>query len=351
MILFLILLVGMAWFLQKEMGKHALRQLSCSLRCEDYLAEPDSPVPMVFTVENRSRIPVLFLRCSCSVPLEAELAQKGRGRIMVLAKSAEYRFNCFLLPHQCLVHRFYLSIPKRGGYRMGNLHLAAGDFFGLKEEEVPFPGSCEVVIMPRKPEKSLHTQVTGGLLGERSVRRWIHEDPVLSAGFREYTGREPLKTVNWNRSLQSGKLMVRQMDHTAEEKVTVLFSQDDCRWGEYEQLYSLCRGVCEDLEAQGLPFVFLHNGYLQTAVGILPPLEAGVGRLHLNRILEGLGRAVPGNRESLGSLVRRTLLRSQDSCCYLLVVPRVTPEVRRQSARLEATGGGAVKILCPEVQP
>lgn len=349
MIFFLFIMLAATLVLQLYMGKTALNHLTCSIKTEQYLVEPGAPFTMVFTVENRGKWPVLFLRCGCSVPLETTLLTQGKGKITVYAQTSQYRFNCFLMPRQHLEHRFTLSLPERGRYRFGNLILAAGDFLGLQEREDTFPGSCEVVILPKKAENLKNPEVAGGLMGEHSVIRWIHEDPILSAGFREYTGREPQKAINWNRSLQSGKLMVRQMDHTAEERVTVLFSLWDGNWEHLENCFSICRSICESLENQGLAYSFFHNGMLTTSVGILPPVEAGLGKQHLARILEGLGRALPEATHSLASLIQKVLARGQDSTCYLLIVPVVKPETRVLAAKLEAQSGATVHIISGEV--
>lgn len=350
MIFFLLFLILLVIILQVNMGKAALETMTCSVRCKDYLVEPDSPFTLVITIENRSRFPVLFLRCSCSAPNAAELAPGSSGSLLHYINFAKYQFSCFLMPHQRLEHTFRLTIPKRGGYHFSGLQISAGDFLGLSEDTASYPGSCSVVILPRKPEGGIPKDVPGGLMGEHSVRRWIHEDPILSVGFREYTGREPLKSVSWNRSLQSGQLMVRQMDHTAEEKVTVLLSMNSGTWEDREVCFSLCRGICEMLEERKLPYAFLHNGQLLTSVGLLPPVEAGLGSNHLNRILEGLGRAVPDVSGDLAMLIRRAMARRQDFTCCLLIVPGITEEVRVQARKLEQLTGGTVEIISGEAE-
>lgn len=347
MIFFLIFLIFAAWALQSLMSR-SLQGVSCSLRVEEFLVEPDTPFRVIFTVENHSRLPVLFLRCRCTVPRDAVLCSQGKGRLSVFAQTQEYSFVCFLMPKQRLEHGFSLKLPKRGWYRIHNLHLAAGDFLGTTEQDSYCPGECEVVILPRRSGDEDVKNVSGGMIGERSVQRWIHEDPILSAGFREYTGREPQKTISWPRSLQSGRLMVRQMDHTAEDRVTVLFSLFGGARDSLEPCFSLCRSICEDLENAKLPYAFLHNGMLSTSVGLLPPVEAGLGKQHLGVILEALGRAVPESTGNLQQLVRKAQLRSQDCCCYILIVPHVTADVRAAAARLQNMSGAQVRIVCGE---
>lgn len=348
MIFFLIVLAALAIFLQQRMGAKALESLDCSIRAENYLVEPREPFGITVTLENRSRLPVLYLRMRFSVPNEAEILPGQRGILQHFAHTSEYRFDCFLLPHQQIQRTVNLVISKRGGYRFSDLQLFAGDFLGLKESSDTYPGRCEVVILPRRPEKAAQAKVLGGLMGERSVNRWIHEDPVLSAGFREYTGREPQKLVSWNRSLQSGRLMVRQMDHTAEEKVTVLLNLDCGSWDDREDCFCLCRSVCESLEEKHLSYAFLHNGRLMTSVGILPAIEPGLGRNNLQRILEGLGRATPECSSSLTTLAHRVIARGQDSGCFLLITPEVNTETRRAARLLESRTGGTVEIISRE---
>lgn len=343
MIFFLIFLLLLALFLQQTMGGRALDRLTCRIRAEDYLVEPEAPFSITLTVENHSRLPVLFLRVRCAVPEGAELVPGQKGAVQRLAHSAEYRFDCFLMPRRHLEHTVQFRIAKRGGYQFTGLRLETGDFLGLDETSDRYPGSCWVVILPKRPEEPVHRQVLGGLMGDRSVNRWIHEDPVLSAGFREYTGREPMKTISWNRSLQSGRLMVRQMDHTAEQIVTVLLNLDGGSWDDREVCFRLCRGVCEMLEQRHLSYAFLHNGMLQTAVGILPTLEAGPN--NLPKILEGLGRAVPTSAGSLASMVNRVLARGRESGCFLLITPVVDGETRRLVQLLETRTGGIVELI------
>ena len=59
MIVFLIILVASAGILQACMGKNTLKHLTCSIRADEYLVEPDLPFSVVFTVEKRSWLPVL----------------------------------------------------------------------------------------------------------------------------------------------------------------------------------------------------------------------------------------------------------------------------------------------------
>ena len=80
----------------------------------------------------------------------------------------------------------------------------------------------EVVVIPPRCENSNVLRTLGGFLGDISVRRFILEDPLLTVGFREYTGREPMKSISWTQSARVGRPLVKQYDHTVDATVTVL---------------------------------------------------------------------------------------------------------------------------------
>ena len=348
MIVFLVLLVLVAVVLQHWMGSAAAKQVACSIRADRYLVEPGEPFELIITLSNRSRLPVFFLQMRCSVPSKTELCSHGAGRLSESVNVSRYSFHCFLMPRQTLEHRVSIRLTDRGFYTFGSLRIYAGDFLGIRESDEERIGNCEVVVLPKRITGVDISSVSGGLIGEHSVTRWIHEDPVLSVGFREYTGREPQKSINWNRSLQSQKLMVRQFDHTAEERATVLFSLWQGEEKEFEHCLSLGRTLCEDLEKAHIPFAFLHNSGLTTVIGQLPPVEAGLGLQHLNMILEGLGRCVPNSNGQLLALVRSAIGRAQTTSCYLLVVPHTNAETARLAGFLQASTGCDVRVISGE---
>lgn len=349
MIWFFLFLIVLGAILQKYMAGAALNHISCSIRNPGYLIEPGEPFRILLTLENRSRLPVFFLQLKFRIPMNAELLEESPGSIVSFFNAANFQLDSFLLPRQRREFVLQFRLPERGVYFFQDISISCGDFLGIKEQSRSFPNAgCSALILPCRPQHSSHPDVLGGLLGERTVQRWLHEDPILSSGFREYTGRESMKTIAWNRSLQSGKLMVRQLDHTTEEKVAVLLCNEDGAPESIEGTLRICRSVCEQLERRRLPFSFLHSGLVFSSVGVLPPLEDGLGAVHLNHVLEGLSRATPTIPGSLDTLVRKTIARDHDACCYVLIVPAMTERVRQHAQVLQRRTGSHVEIFCGE---
>ena len=113
-------------------------------------------------------------------------------------------------------------------------------------------------------------ELLGSFLGDYSVQRYLYEDPVMTAGYREYTGREPMKQISWKQSAHSMGLMVREYDHTVEPVLTLLLNVETAQERKepvLETCYSLARTVCQELEDKGIKYVFCTNAAQAGAVG------------------------------------------------------------------------------------
>ncbi len=346
MIVFFIILVLLVAFLEYFLSSYTLKRISLKITAEKYLVEPDEELAIKITLNNRSALPAFFLTARCNVPGKAKLCENQRGKLDSYGNLGEYSVSCFLMPKQTAEFSVKIKIPDRGLYRLTNFSVSAGDFIGIKTKSREFRGTEEFVVIPRCLEDVDISFLSGGLMGERSVNRQIHEDPILTVGFREYTGREPQKSISWTRSLQSGRLMVKQYDHTTDRKLTLLFSSEGAGDKSIEYCYKLCRTVCEKLEREQIPFSFYHSGCLQTSIGRLPLLKSGLGEQHLSRILEGLGRANSYTAEvSVDEMVNMVLKRDYDTNCCVLITPKKSETDISAMNRLKVRTGAAVFIL------
>jgi uncharacterized protein (DUF58 family) len=213
-----------------------------------------------------------------------------------------------------------LSFDKRGVYYLGNYHLSAGDLLGFREARCHGDGQ-KVVVMPHHSHQKTALDAVGGFLGDVSVRRFILEDPILTTGFRDYTGREPMRAISWTRTAQSGSLQVKQYDYTAERHVMVLLNTEGADEKQLEECLRLTRSVCEKLEQQKIPYGFCTNTNLPGPMGKVRFLVEGMGERHLNTILYGLACADGTCFYSFRHLTRQTLKRRKSSEAYIVITP------------------------------
>lgn len=251
-----------------------------------------------------------------------------------------------------LTRNVTVAFDKRGVYQIGAYQLSAGDLLGFRESKCHGTGQ-KVVVMPQLSRQQAAMDAVGGFLGDVSVRRFILEDPILTVGFRDYTGREPLRAISWTRTARSGTLQVKQYDHTAERHVVVLLNTEGADGPQLEECLRLTRSVCERLEQQKIPYGFRTNANLPGPVGKVHAMVEGLGERHLNTILYGLGCADGTCFHSFRYLTQQTLKKRKSSESYIVITPDDTGSARHCIQALSAAVGNPVCVLkgCEGVEP
>lgn len=346
--LFVLLAVLALAFLEKKWAPYALRFIQFKGQCDRILAQPGETVTWTSTVENHSKLPIPFIRLELRFPNDlkhngsAAQWERMQNRTGIQQWHVEDRLS--LLPRQSSTRKITFTPTRRGQYTPGSCRLSIGDLLGFQETSMEIPAD-KLVVMPAPAKNRKSLEAVGGFLGDISVRRFILEDPILTIGFRDYTGREPLKDVSWTRTAMTGKLQVKQYDHTAEQTVTVLLNAQDGTPEELEGCFSLMRSVCEELERKKIPFAMRTNGNLTGPMGKLFHLAEGLGSQHLNTILYSLGKADYTFYNSFSDLVRRTLDHRKSNESYIVIAPHPDAATTATARKLEAASGNPVCAL------
>ena len=325
----------------------ALNALHFKGEADRIIAEPGETVTWSGTVENRSRLSIPFVRLIESFPLQAEAVEDKAwtdshcSRIITQWYVEE---KMSLRPRQSCTRTVKLSFPRRGFYQIGSYRLSAGDLLGFRETSKNGDAQ-DIVIIPQRSGQKPALDALGGFLGDISVRRFILEDPILTLGFRDYTGREPMKSISWTRTATAGSLQVKQYDHTAEQHVMILLNTEGASADELEECFRLMRSVCEKLEEKKIPYGFRTNGNLPGPVGKIFWLAEGLGPRHMNTILYGLGRADSTCFHSFRYLTERTLHSRKSNESYIVITPPLSDENAPCIKALESAVGSNICIL------
>ncbi len=338
----LILALIMIALLQRETAARGLKSLREEHDFSERVTEPLSPVELILRFSNRSRLPIPFLRYEERLPEGAELteqtgAERNHGGADPNHRGGAYASGTLWLgPRKSRELHIPLRFEKRGRYLLSDLKVYCGDFLGLTEEGRRLETLREIVVFPQAYPQGDWEKLLGDHLGDVSVRRFIFEDPVLTLGFREYTGREPMKMISWTRSAQNNALMVKQYDYTTDPSVTVMLNAE-YEGDDKEDLFELCcrlaRSLCRQLEQQGIPYGFAMNAFPQGAhhpACFLPP---GLGQWHFLTVLEYLGRALPETVCSCREMLQKSLEGQGGGKGVFLITP-ARDEVYRQAEQL-----------------
>ena len=352
MLAFVIVLVALAAAAQFWSLRHALDGVEHHAAPDCKLTEPNEAFSLICTVTNRSRRFIPYLRVSQVVPTElsalddrTELYTRGQG----------YNALCYtlwLMPRQTWRQALPVSISKRGRYVFLDTTLYASGFLGVNETVEYLHQYEEVVVIPPRCQSPALDTALGGFLGDRSVDRFILEDPVLTLGFREYTGREPMKSISWTQSARSGQLMVKKYDYTLELTATVLLNIETPRtegWeARLEACFSLARTVCETLEEKQIPYRFVTNAGAAGALSQWSQVGDGLGSGHLSTILEGLGRATYDPLRPFAFTMEQTARHAEQGRTHILITPQPEGDWLPALGRLERLTGTPTLILTPE---
>ena len=356
MTLALILIAVAAGFLllERKWAPYALSCIRIRHSCDRSLAEPDQPVTLSTTVDNYSPLPIPFVRLILDFPnetvcLEDDTWWATHCRKKYLSWYTEHRMT--LKRRRSVTRKVRFSFVQRGVYAVGNYTVGAGDLLGFQEKKRNGNGK-KVVVMPRRSSQKVAVDAVGGFLGDVSVRRFVLEDPILTTGFRDYTGREPMRAISWTRTAQSGSLQVKQYDFTAEHHVVVLLNVEGATAEELEECLRLTRSACEKLEQRKIPYAFRTNGNLPGPIGKIQTLVEGLGEQHLSTILYGLGGADDTCFYSFRTLIRHTLKNRSSSDAYIVITPDDKGDVSACIHKLSNAVGAPVCVLkgCEEVR-
>lgn len=355
-VVFALFLAGLALFLQKRRMERCLDLVKENHWPDVDIVEPDQEFHIVVSLKNLGRGFVPFLRVREYIPTAMDLRLEGENVIRDSQGGLSVLYTVWLKPRQELRRYIPVSVPKRGRCFLREMVVSGGDFLGIHERTRNFSCYAEVVTVPRPAPEQTIGDVLGGFLGDVSVSRFIFEDPVLTLGYREYTGREPMKMISWAQSARGTGLMVKKYDYTLEPAVTVLVnveSLDEGREERIERSLSLARTVCETLEERGIQYDFATNSVIAGAMSDQSVSGEGLGRRHFMGILESLGRATYAVSVPADALLEKSAASGYGSARgRILITPDETALSRHALARLrEAASGNLLVINASEVAP
>ena len=320
-----------------------LRRLYVTFSADMDLVEPGEIVTLRYTVCNTGRLPILCvgfgLQFSDAVAVREEESWSAR-HVTPSFSGPRVDYHFYLLPRRRFSGKLRLSLKRRGVVDLGTCYLETGDLLGLQSavstREIGVRVVCTAPCLPLDKPETL-----GGFLGNVSVRRFIHEDPSMLIGYRDYTGREPMKQISWFQTAKAGKLTVRVQDHTVDRNVTLLVNMQATSPTVSERCLALTRTVCETLEAGKTPYAFYSNGDLQS-------LREGLGRSHLHFILRRIGLSRLAGYRTFSDLVEHCIAHRTGADSYIVITPALSPAGERALARLQAVSDTRLCILYGE---
>ncbi len=186
---------------------------------------------LTLKVENNKRMPIMFMIVEQKIPEELTFAD---GVTYGYTGNDNWHTSRYAMGKYQRRSRTYTLVgEKRGTYILRALNIRIGDPLGLSIENKELDNWVEVLICPKvKAISSLKFDNTS-FLGDNTVRRWIHKDPLYIRGIREYNVEDRMKDISWKASLKVDKLMVKEYDYTSDDQMVLIINVQcgDPYWG------------------------------------------------------------------------------------------------------------------------
>ncbi len=186
-------------------------------------------IEIVEEITNNKWLPLPWLKTELSTSRWLEFTGSAAAR----GSDARFVPSVFALrPYQKCTRTRKAVALKRGVFSLESTSLIGSDLLGLANVSRSVKTNKTIRILPAPYEVGEGELSREELYGEIVTRRFICEDPFLSSGSREYTGREPMNRVHWGSTARQGKLMVFNNDFSTANRAVILMNMQKASGGD-----------------------------------------------------------------------------------------------------------------------
>ncbi|MBW4841449.1 MAG: DUF58 domain-containing protein, partial [Paenibacillaceae bacterium] len=263
----------------------------------------------------------------------------------------------YLRSYRQITRRHEVICSRRGQYRLESATMTTGDPLGLNAEVKQFPLDLELLVYPRILELQELPLPNHSWLGELPVRRWIIEDPFLTAGIREYRPGDPLGHINWKATARTGELQVHKRDYTADHRLMIFLNLEtsDSMWRTVIEPERIELGiryaatVAEQALRSGLAAGFASNARLADGPKEPIRIEPYASSDQLTLLLETMARMVLDRTATMIRMLEIELEAGATDTDYLIISCHQGEKLAETAELLRQNGNGVEWMEIPAV--
>ena len=310
MLVFFIIIILVALALQLFSIRNANDHRNIRYECKPSVpsCEPGEEFTVFSSVSNLGRMPSPVIRIEEHFPYDLNVHESDQFNIKVLTDTHRIYRSVVVMRGRQQVRRFLrASIDKRGEYCFSFADFHAGDFLGFKEFDYKMPNDERIVIYPRRLADSSFLNAFSSAMDDIALKKLLLEDPISVCGYRDYTGREPMRQISWTQSAVRSSLIVKQYDPVWQQSVLIALDmqfhgQYDLHYKRQELCFSIARTVCDVLEDRGIGYSLITNAIITEGLSRFTSTGGRGGSYQ--KILYALGAAKNGEVCSVEELMR-----------------------------------------------
>jgi uncharacterized protein (DUF58 family) len=290
----LLVVAGASWVWNQIslFGLHYERRLS------ETRAFVGETVQLTLEVRNRKFVPLSWLTIEDTFPARLPVDSE-EVVINPTTNFGEFRTFWMLGAFQRVTRSFEVQCVKRGYHYYGPARVNSGDGFGLFSFGATLPRRDRLIVYPRIYSAEELQLPAKNPFGVQGSPRPLFDDPLRTAGIREWRPSDSLRRVHWKASARHQRMLSRIYEPSQEAQTLIVLNVATLprHWqGHIPELQERAVSVAASLAALcsdwRLPVGLLANGHLpgsDQALRILP----GRSPYQLVRILELLAAVTP----------------------------------------------------------
>jgi len=197
---------------------------------------------IIFEIEvaNRKPLPLPWLQIEDELPEKVTLL-KGKTELMVEDRVILNNIFPINMYHR-VKRRFPMRCQQRGAFVFGPTRISSGDLFGFFRREMKIEKLDYLLVYPRLVPLEKLGIPSRQLFGDIRLKRHLFQDPVLTAGVRDYVSGDSLKRIHWKSTARLGKLQTKVYEPTTTVDISLFLDVRTLRaplWGSIYQLQEL----------------------------------------------------------------------------------------------------------------
>lgn len=321
--IFLFFIVGIYLYFSKVLVDKGFDNLRVYRNIDKKKIKQGDNFLITIIVENNKRLPATYLLIEEVIPFGLKfqnevIAYKDGKNLMHISKFSIGGFK--------RKKRTYKLIgEKTGVYLIKNIKVSLGDVLATTISSKEMEDYLEVIVLPEIKDLGNFKFDITNFQGDKTVRRWIHKDPLYIKGIRDYTVEDRMKDIHWKSSLKNDKLMVKEYDFTSEQELIIII---DIQCGEphwkfiNEEIINRCKDVAISLAAkslrEGIPTGVWTNGHIISySHKVKNQLVSSLG--NLDKILEFITRIDLTIKYDLSDYLKNMIKSFEKNNTYVLV--------------------------------
>ncbi len=316
---------------------------------------------IVYEVEiaNRKPLPLPWIRIDDELPEQVTLL---KGKAVSSEEDRVTLTNIFPLSmYHRVRRRFPMKCEQRGCFAFGPTRISSGDLFGFFRRDMPVSQTDYLLVYPRLVELGKLGIPSKQLFGDIRLRSHLFQDPVLTAGVRDYQAGDSLKRIHWKSTARLGKLQTRVYEPTTTVDISIFHDVRTVRpplWGSVTQLQELgiiaTAAIARYALAAGFRVGLNVNQQTRFSDGMVH-VPSGQHPEQLERILKALAQLHQVEAMPAARFIRREVSSIPWGSTLLVVSAQADDELVALLADLKRLGRSVALVKvggeAPEVSP